>query len=282
MTERLNWYLVFKLHMNPKKNRNYNSLLLDEAEAQWTWVSIKHCFGLILKTMIFSLQKDIYGTLGWISSPMKLSAHSGQGFSLSLFAYDCIPSAYDTVKVIKFFSLFEWWWGQDDECSLEKRKVSLAGLKIIIKSLICDCLYRSTLHLTVWRLVWEDCIKDLLCLPVWVCVSQWEALAGDQLLMGRKARVITVLASSFEGIFIWLHLPNLDHGSYKGIHYVPNASNCFFPHLLGLGVAVAPQCCHSLFAFYSTFIFINSYFIKLFNFLFEHGIYSIPGIWIIY
>ena len=38
-TERLNWYLVFKLHMNPKKNRNHNSVLLDEAQAQWIWVS---------------------------------------------------------------------------------------------------------------------------------------------------------------------------------------------------------------------------------------------------
>ncbi|XP_055402371.1 uncharacterized protein LOC129626912 [Bubalus kerabau] len=47
---------------------------------------------------------------------------------------------------------------------------------------------RSTLHLTIWRLVWEDCIKDLPCLPVWVCVSQWEALAGYQQLMGREAR----------------------------------------------------------------------------------------------
>ena len=44
MTERLNWYLVFKLHMNPKKTRNYNSLLLEEAEAQWTWVNHQTLF----------------------------------------------------------------------------------------------------------------------------------------------------------------------------------------------------------------------------------------------
>ena len=96
--------------------------------------------------------------------------------------------------------------------------------------------------------------------------------------MGREARVITVLASSFKGVFICLNLSNLIMAPIRESIMFPIPATAPSPLSLGLGVAVAPQCYHSLFAFFSTFIFIDSCFIKLFNVLFEHGIYFIPGI----
>lgn len=58
---------------------------------------------LVTKTM-FSFDSKVYDFLStkgmefWDVSlpPLKLSAHLGWGVSISLFAYDCIPSAYNT------------------------------------------------------------------------------------------------------------------------------------------------------------------------------------------
>lgn len=150
--------------------------------------------------------------------------------------------------------------------------------------IICDCLSRS---ISIWP--FKFALKGLRqggCLAIWIRVvsangQHWQR---TNRLVEREVRAIMLVPTSCEVIFTavfptWITVP-----TWESTTEVPNFIYCFFPvpPQVGVGgdgeVIIAPQCCHSLvYIFNPSHIFINSSFVKLFNSLFEYGIYFMQG-----
>lgn len=126
---------------------------------------------------------------------------------------------------------------------------------------------RSTLHLTVWEVGLGGLHQGS---PLPSCLGLCQPMGGsgrrDQQLMGREARVITVLASSFEAFLFGCIYPTWTMAPIRESTMSQIQQLLLPPSLRPRGGSSSPVLSF-LVHFCSTFIFINSYFIKLFNFL---------------